>query len=275
MQYIVVSKLSNKKFKRIVGIKRLTFDLMIRILAVAHAVKHEFGGSPDKASLEDKLLIALSYWREYRTYAHIGVSCGYSESQVCRIIKWCEDVFIASGRFTVGGKKELLTIDKESVILIDVTESPIQRPKKRQKRYYSGKKKRHTMKTQLVIDKNKQKIICLYVANGKTHDFKVLKESKLPIKLETLVVTDSGYQGLQKIHGNTELPKKKSKKQKLSKSDRKANRLLAIKRVFHEQVNGVVKVFRILSEKYRNKRKRFGLRFNLIAGIYNFELNCA
>lgn len=131
------------------------------------------------------------------------------------------------------------------------------------------------MKTQLVIDKNTQKIICLYVTDGKTHDFKALKESKLPIKLETLIVTDSGYQGLQKIHGNTELPKKKTKKQKLSKSDKKANRLLAIKRVFNEQVNGVVKVFRIISEKYRNRRKRFGLRFNLIAGIYNFELNCA
>lgn len=97
----------------------------------------------------------------------------------------------------------------------------------------------------------------------------------MPIKLETLIVTDSGYQGLQKIHGNTELPKKKTKKQKLSKSDKKANRLLAIKRVFNEQVNGVVKVFRIISEKYRNRRKRFGLRFNLIAGIYNFEVNCA
>lgn len=131
MQYIAVSKLSNNKFKRIVGVKKQTFELMIRILAVAHAVKHEFGGSPDKASLEDKLLIALSYWREYRTYAHIGISYGYSESQVCRIVRWCEDILIASGSFTVGGKKELLTIDKENVILIDVTESPIQRPKKK------------------------------------------------------------------------------------------------------------------------------------------------
>ncbi len=73
---------------------------------------------PDKASLEDKLLIALSYWREYRTYAHIGVSYGYSESQVCRLVRWFEDILIASGSFTVGGKKELLTIDKEKSQLL-------------------------------------------------------------------------------------------------------------------------------------------------------------
>ena len=131
------------------------------------------------------------------------------------------------------------------------------------------------MKTQLVIDKNTQKIICLYVTNGKTHDFKAFKESKLPIKKENTVVADSGYQGAQKIHKNTELPKKNTKNHKLSKEDKRVNRLLAVKRVFNEHVNGVIKIFKIIAEKYRNRRRRFGLRFNLIAGIYNFELNCA
>ncbi len=77
------------------------------------------------------------------------------------------------------------------------------------------------------------------------------------------VVVDSGYQGLQKLHVNTELPKKKTKK----------NSALASKRVLNENVIGVVKRFRIIADKYRNRRKRFHLRFNLIAGIYNFELN--
>lgn len=92
---------------------------------------------------------------------------------------------------------------------------------------------------------------------------------------DTNIITDSGYQGLQKIHANTDLPKKNTKKKKLTKADKKANRLLAIKRAFNEQVNGVVKVFKIVAEKYRNRRKRFNLRMNLIAGIYNFELNMA
>lgn len=129
------------------------------------------------------------------------------------------------------------------------------------------------MKTQLVVNKDTGNIICVYITNGKTHDFKVLKDSQLPMNPNSVVVTDSGYQGLQNIHTNTELPKKKAKRQKLTKADKKANRLLAIKRVFNEQVNGVVKVFKIVAEKYRNRRKRFNLRFNLIAGIYNFELN--
>ena len=133
MRYEEVSKLSNTKFKRIVGVKKLVFDLMIKILSVAYAIKHEFGGKPDKVQLEDKLLIALNYWREYRTYAHLGITYGYSESQVCRIVKWCEDVLIKSGRFTVGGKKALLSINPEHLVLIDATESPIQRPKKKAK----------------------------------------------------------------------------------------------------------------------------------------------
>ena len=128
------------------------------------------------------------------------------------------------------------------------------------------------MKTQLPVNKPTGEIICVHTSNGKTHDFKVLKESKLPIQADTLVVTDSGYQGLQELHAKTELPKKKSKNKPLSKADKKANYFLAIKRAFNEHVNGVIKVFKVIAEKYRNRRKRFNLRFNLIAGIYNFEL---
>ena len=87
------------------------------------------------------------------------------------------------------------------------------------------------------------------------------------------MVVDSGYQGLQKTHANTMLPKKKTKKKTLTQEDKKHNNNLASSRVLNENVIGVVKRFRILAEKYRNRKKRFNLRFNLIAGIYNFELN--
>ena len=108
--------------------------------------------------------------------------------------------------------------------------------------------------------------------NGKKHDFRVFKESQLPINKNAKVFTDSGYQGLQKIHINAELPKKNTRYKKLTKEDKKNNKLLAKKRVINENVIGVLKVFKILAEKYRNRRKRFGLRLNLIAGIFNFEL---
>ena len=84
---------------------------------------------------------------------------------------------------------------------------------------------------------------------------------------------DSGYQGIQKIHPNSNLPRKRTKKNPLTKEDKKSNTQLARDRVLNENVIGMLKRFRIIAERYRNRRKRFGLRFNLIAGLYNYELN--
>ena len=83
---------------------------------------------------------------------------------------------------------------------------------------------------------------------------------------------DTGYQGIHKIHANTEIPKKKSKKKPLTKEDKKYNMEISSSRVTVENVIRSLKIFRVLAEKYRCRRKRFGLRLNLIAGIYNFEL---
>ena len=85
-------------------------------------------------------------------------------------------------------------------------------------------------------------------------------------------VTDSGYLGMDKIHGNSTMPKKKSKKSPLTKEDKAANRAISSRRVLNENVIGSIKRFKIVADKYRNRRRRFGLRFNLIAGIHNYEL---
>lgn len=89
---------------------------------------------------------------------------------------------------------------------------------------------------------------------------------------KTKALTDTGYQGIHKIHSNSELPKKKTKKCPLTKEEKKANKNLASQRALNENVIGMLKRFKIIADKYRNRRKRFGLRFNLIAGIYNYEL---
>ena len=86
------------------------------------------------------------------------------------------------------------------------------------------------------------------------------------------MLTDTGYQGLQKIHANTAMPKKKSKKKPLSSEEKQQNRELSSQRVLNEHIIGKIKRFKIVADKYRNRRKRFGLRFNLIAGICNYEL---
>ena len=83
---------------------------------------------------------------------------------------------------------------------------------------------------------------------------------------------DTGYQGIQNIHKNSEIPKKKKKLVPLTKEDKKENHKLSSRRICVENVLCVLKRFKVISERYRNRRKRFGLRFNLIAGVYNYEL---
>ena len=117
-----------------------------------------------------------------------------------------------------------------------------------------------------------KQVICTAFANGKRHDFRLFKESKTRIHPDIKVITDSGYQGIQKLHSKSSLPKKKSKKNPLSKEDKQRNQELASERVLNENVIGMLKRFKIISDKYRNRRKRFGLRFNLIAAIYNLDL---
>jgi IS5 family transposase len=124
----------------------------------------------------------------------------------------------------------------------------------------------------VVVDKREQKIICTAFCEGKKHDFRLFKESKTRVRSHVTVMVDTGYQGLQKQHMATLIPKKKSKKNPLSQEDKKRNREISSERVLNENVIGMIKRFKIIADKYRNRRKRFGLRFNLIAGIYNFEL---
>lgn len=124
-----------------------------------------------------------------------------------------------------------------------------------------------------MVDKATQIVICTDFSNGKRHDFRLFKESKTYIHPEIRVVTDTGYHGIQKLHNKAELPKKRSKKWPLTKLDKASNQRISSERVVNENVIGMLKRFKIISDRYRNRRKRFGLRFNLIAGIYNWEIN--
>lgn len=115
-------------------------------------------------------------------------------------------------------------------------------------------------------------IIATAFGTGSKHDFRLFKESYAGIAQDILCLADTGYLGIKKLHTNSQIPAKKSKLYPLTPEQKTANRELARQRIYVEHVIGKLKVFRILSERYRNRRKRFGLRFNLIAAIYNFEL---
>lgn len=131
MRYDQLKGLDNEKFRRLTGVKPVTFSRMLELLGEATRQKRAKGGRKSKLGLEDQLLIALEYLREYRTYFHIAQSYGISESTAYKTIKWVEDTLIKHPDFALPGRKALLKSDMQySVVLIDATESPIERPKK-------------------------------------------------------------------------------------------------------------------------------------------------
>lgn len=123
-----------------------------------------------------------------------------------------------------------------------------------------------------MVERATRKILAVHVCEGKRHDKKLLKDSRVRLKKETKAVLDSGYQGAQHDHANTDLPHKRSKKKPLTKEQKRANTALARVRIANEHVIGSVKRFKIVAERYRNRRKRYGLRMTLIAAIHNMEL---
>ena len=131
MKYEKIAEYSDKRFRRITGVRRTTFEKMAEILRKGYAEKHRRRGRTPKLSIEDLLLATLEYLREYRTYAHIAASFGIAESNIYRGIKWVENTLIQDGTFSLPGRKALLKSDREyEVVLVDATESPIERPQK-------------------------------------------------------------------------------------------------------------------------------------------------
>ena len=131
MKYEKLKNLKESDFRRHTGVKRTTFNKMIEILNPAYAKKHSKGGRNPKLIIEDMLLASLEYWREYRTYFHIANDYGIAEGNMYKVIRWVEDTLIKDGTFSLPGKKTLYGDEIEyEVILIDATESPIERPKK-------------------------------------------------------------------------------------------------------------------------------------------------
>ena len=127
-----LKKLSDRDFRRCIGVKRVTFDLMVKRLKEAEAEQKKIGGRPNDQSIEDRLLMTLEYLREYRTYMHIAVTYGTSETSCIRNCRWVEEVLVKCREFRLPSRRVLHEADHQfEVVLIDATESPIQRPKKK------------------------------------------------------------------------------------------------------------------------------------------------
>ena len=131
------------------------------------------------------------------------------------------------------------------------------------------------MKSQVVVNQDTGEIICTSHGKGKTHYFQLFKQNRIPLNQEIKCLADKGYQGIKKFISNSQTPNKKPRNGHLSKSEKEQNRELARRRIVGEHINRKLKIFKILANRYRNRRKRFGLRFNLIAGLHNYELSIA
>ena len=128
-----MQQLPDKRFKRATGVPKEIFMQMAEVVTAYKTThrKHPTRGKPPKLTWEDKILLMLMYYREYRTMEHIGISYSISESRVCEIIQEMESILMTDKRFHLPGKKKLLQADNNwEVALIDVTETPIERPKK-------------------------------------------------------------------------------------------------------------------------------------------------
>ena len=142
MKFEKAKQLEDEKFRRLTGVKRRTFNKMVWILEQSIKKRKINSGRKKKLSLENSLLMTLEYMREYRTYFHISQSYGVSESSAYKTVKWIEDTLSKHPDFALPGRKALLKSDIEyEVVLVDATETPIERPKKTKSTFIQGKRK--------------------------------------------------------------------------------------------------------------------------------------
>ncbi len=270
MKYKKLKKMKDNKFKRAVGIPRVLFEILVMVLEPHFKEKQSKGGPKPKLCIEDILVMTLTYYRDYPTFFSLGNMFGLDESNAHRWVNWTELIlFIA-----FEGIIDIQLLDEFSEQLVDVTECAIQRPKdnEMQREYYSGKKKKHTIKAQIIMNEKDKKILSVCFDKGSVHDFTIFKNSTKELSKSLHFLADSGYQGILDYFKNSMTPKKKSKNNPLTDEDKELNKLISSIRISVEHVNCQLKIFRILSERYRSRIHTFYLRFLLVCSFYNFCL---
>lgn len=224
----------------------------------------------------DRLLMLLIYYRTYVSHEFIGFLFRVDDSTVCRQLRVLEPLL--AGIFRIPERKVILTKDEIIEIFFDGTEQPINRPKngKKQRDSYSGKKKRHTIKHQVVtvrkkkkpgLGKKKRKVRIVAVSksfHGKVHDKKIYENARVMKPPGMKGKGDTGYLGTC-----LQIPHKKSKGKGLTKRQKKHNQRFSSVRVSVEHAIGKMKIWRIAKDKYRNKLSKHSLMFKNIAGLQN------
>lgn len=220
------------------------------------------GGNKFKLELENRLLMLLMYYRLYATHAFLGFIFDINDSNVGRNINPLQPLLAKI--FRIPERKVNLSPEEILTLFIDATEQAINRPNQGQKKWYSGKKKKHTIKHQIIVSKTGRIKAIGNATPGRTHDKKDYQQKKFIIHPKIKKKGDSGYQGT-----NLEVPFKKTKKQKLTREQKAFNRQHSRERIIVEHAIGKMKIFKILAERFRNPLRNHDLMFKNIAGIHN------
>jgi hypothetical protein len=260
-------------FRRLTGVSVATFDRMVAQLRApweaAERRKAKSGRPWEVGGLEDHLLIMLLYCRCYVTQEFIGFFWQVDRSVICRAIRRIERH--AHPLFGVQREPKITRREAEALI-VDCTEQPIQRPGADavQRAHYSGKRKRHTPKTEYVVTAQGRIASVSDSHPGSRHDLTIRREgAQMPRSAR--VYADSAYQGYEREHAAVELPYKKRKGGDLSADDKEYNRGLSSFRVAIEHRIGRTKRFRIVAERFRNPRHTHHTKTSIIAGLVNIE----
>jgi len=241
-------------------------------------------GRPFKLELRDRLLMLLVYYRQYMSYALAGYLFDLDLSNVCRDIRQLEPLVkrciplpkkVHNRAKKIGTIEELLTYYPELKAILDATEQEIPRPKNRRRRksYYSGKKKRHTVKTQLIVNRKGLIVDKRGPFRGRKHDYRIFKDTHPRIPPDVEIEADSGYQGIQDDFPGirSRIPVKKQRGRKLGEKARKRNRKLSKSRVVVEHVLSKMKKFGIMGQEFRNGLGHYGDMTDIVSGLVNFR----
>jgi len=306
LNYAILSK-HPEHFKTFTGLTTQEFNTLNQQIAQQYPAyehnrltktnrKRAIGaGHPYKLDLTNRLLMLFLYYRLYTSSTLIGYLFGLDQTNALRNIRNLEpllkDVLPNTDKQTQKIKRLKTTAEIEKMFpgfeaFTDATEQEIPRPQNKTKRktHYSGKKKKHTVKTQLTVNKQGTIVHKSPHAKGRTHDYALYKHSHPKLPPEVAAKFDLGYVGVEKDYPLLKcmLPFKKKgvgrgkkgvKAEPLSGEQKLFNKLLSSARVVVEHANSRVKKFRIFGEEFRNRLRRYDIMTDIVCGVVNFRIS--
>jgi len=243
-------------------------------------------GRKFKRPVQDRMLMALMYYRLYVVNELLGYLFNLDQSTISRDVKYIEPVIkncipipekMTKRTKRIGTLEELLELYPEMRAFIDATEQEIPRPKnkRRRKNYYSGKKKKHTVKTQIMVNKKGLILHKTKHRKGKQHDYDMFKKTgPPPLPPEVELGVDLGYFGIKKDYPelNVNIPVKKPKGKELSSKEKRYNKKQRKARVVVEHTISRMKKYRIMGEEFRNRLVRYDRMTSIVCGLVNFTI---